>query len=118
MHQIFEWAPLLEVAGSSSFRVLSAQFGDGYAQEVGDGINTKSDSYSLTFKGDFEKIKAIMDFIDAHQGYLPFYWSPKDYQGDMLLWTCRGYSKDNISHNARQTGIWSLSCTFVQRHEP
>ncbi|EKO3908169.1 phage tail protein [Vibrio fluvialis] len=118
MPQIFEWAPLIEISGSSSFRVLSAQFGDGYLQEVGDGINTKSDSYSLQFKGDYSKIKAIMDFIDQHGGFIPFHWTPKDYDGEMLLWTCAGYSKSNISHNGRSTGIWSLSCTFNQRFEP
>ncbi|GHZ69281.1 Putative prophage LambdaSo, minor tail protein M [Vibrio cholerae] len=117
MPQVFEWAPLIEFAGSSSFRTLSAQFGDGYAQEVGDGINTKSDSYSLQFKGDYIKIKAIMDFIDEHKGYVPFYWSPNDYGDEMLLWVCAGYSKNNITHG-KDAGLWSLSCTFNQRFNP
>lgn len=118
MYQIFEWSPLVEYSGSPSFRTLSAQFGDGYTQEVGDGINTKMDSYSLSFRGEFAKIKAIMDFIDQHQGYIPFYWLPKDYCGEMLLFVCKGYNKDNVSHDGRPNGIWSLSCTFEQRHEP
>jgi len=118
MYQVFEWSPLIEISGSSEFRVLSAQFGDGYAQEAGDGINNKQSSYSLRFKGKYIEIADIIYFLDQHQGYIPFYFTPKDRPDEALLFTCKGYSKTNISDNGQNNGIWSLSCTFNQRFEP
>lgn len=118
MHQIFEWSPLVETAGSSAFRILSSRFGDGYQQSVGDGINNKIQSWNLTFKGSAEKIADIKFFLDQHKGYLPFRWSPKNSCGQLLLWDCKEYQESNISHNGRETGVWSLTCTFNQRFEP
>lgn len=118
MHQIFTWSPLVETAGSSSFRVLSAQFGDGYKQSVGDGINNKMESWNLSFKGKAEKIQDIKYFLDQHRGYIPFRWSPKISCGQLLLWECEEYQVTNISHNGRETGVWSLTCTFKERFEP
>lgn len=118
MHQVFEWSPLIETAGSTSFDVLTSRFGDGYKQSVGNGINNKIQSYNLTFKGSAEKIADIKYFIDQHKGYLPFRWAPKNSCNQLLLWDCTGYQESNISHNEREGGgVMSLTCTFNQRFD-
>lgn len=117
MYREFSWAPLIEVAGSAEFNVITAQFGDGYRQSVGDGMNNKAQSWSLSFKGKHEKIEEIKFFLDEHKGFLPFYWAPKCDNGKMSLWDCLSYRMTNISHNGRNTGLWSLTCTFNQRFD-
>jgi len=42
MTETFTWSPRVDPEGTSTFRVLRAQFGDGYAQEAGDGIHNET----------------------------------------------------------------------------
>ncbi|WP_241001703.1 phage tail protein, partial [Pseudomonas viridiflava] len=51
-----------------SYRVRASQFGDGYKQQVGDGLNNKLDSYPVTFSGTQERVLSIMTFLDRHAG--------------------------------------------------
>ena len=47
-------------------RVLTAQFGDGYDQTLGDGVNTKNDTFTANFKNrTAAEINLIADFLDA-----------------------------------------------------
>lgn len=47
-------------------RVLTAQFGDGYDQTLGDGVNTKNDSFTANFNNrTAAEINLIADFLDA-----------------------------------------------------
>ncbi|HCA18684.1 MAG TPA: phage tail protein [Alcaligenes faecalis] len=76
LHEQFIWCPMKEPDGASTFRILSAQLGDGYVQEVGDGINNETRSWPLQFAGYEGEIKPIRDFLRRHQGFRPFYWTP------------------------------------------
>jgi len=50
---------------SVTHRVLSAEFGDGYDQTVGDGVNTKNDSFSASFKNrSAAEVNLLADFFD------------------------------------------------------
>jgi phage-related protein len=50
---------------SVKHRVLTAQFGDGYDQTLTDGVNTKNDTFSATFKNRLAyEINLISDFLD------------------------------------------------------
>jgi len=50
----------------SNQRVLSAKFGDGYEQRVLDGINTKEETFSISFNNrSDEEVDAIADYFDA-----------------------------------------------------
>jgi len=54
-------------------RVLTATFGDGYEQRIADGINTLTETYSLSFK---TRLKADIDdivaFLDSKKGVTNF----------------------------------------------
>ena len=51
---------------ASKHRILTAKFGDGYEQRVLDGINTKDDSFSLSFNNrSAEDINLIAAFFDS-----------------------------------------------------
>jgi len=75
-YAVFNWVPKVNSEGTSSFRVLSAQFGDGYAQEAGDGLNNETVSWTLEFVGQESQIYPIRDFLRQHQGFKPFWWTP------------------------------------------
>ncbi|MCP6536485.1 phage tail protein, partial [Klebsiella pneumoniae] len=49
--EIFTWSPRVNPQQTVNFRVRKAQFGDGYAQVSGDGINTRSQDWELSFVG-------------------------------------------------------------------
>ena len=50
---------------TSKQRVLTASFGDGYNQRVLDGINTKEDSFSVSFKNrPYEEVEVIAAYLD------------------------------------------------------
>ena len=47
-------------------RILTAKFGDGYEQRLKDGINTKEETFSISFKNRTRaEINTIKDFLDA-----------------------------------------------------
>lgn len=53
---------------STKFRVLTATFGDGYEQRAKDGINTKEDTFSVSFNNRLTaEIKNISGFLDLYQ---------------------------------------------------
>lgn len=120
MAERFNFRIKAQPSGKVEFRTLEAQFGDGYSQAVGDGINTRVQSWNINVigniapgacandSGDYLEVKA---FLDARQGWQSFLWAPPgEPEG---LYRCSGYS-------AVQTGptIWSLSATFQQVFNP
>lgn len=71
----FTWSPQT-VSKKAVPRVLGAAFGDGYQQRVGDGINTISPEWSLTFSRVIADIDAIEAFLEARAGEESFDWTP------------------------------------------
>jgi len=104
---VFTWAPSLEVVGTTTFAVRTAQFSDGYSQAVADGINNRSDSWPLTFVGDTAKATAIKAFLDALQGYQSFLWSPPlRAQG---LFRCSSYT-----YQPHGAGVYTITAIFQE----
>lgn len=107
--ETFTFKPTLESSsGSVKPRTLSAQYGDGYRQVVGDGINNLPQTWSLQFSGDEDEIKEIKAFLDARAGYDPFYWKPP-FSDSTLIWTAADYSM-----TPKGGRIWNLSVDFTQ----
>lgn len=74
--EIFTWSPRVNPQQTVNFRVRKAQFGDGYAQVSGDGINTRSQDWELSFVGTEDYIRPIKQFFDRHAGTRAFQWTP------------------------------------------
>lgn len=112
MADTFIWSPTVAgSSGSTTQRVRKAQFGDGYAQRVADGINSKSSSFNLQFIGDAATIGAILTFLDAHAGATAFYWTPL--LRAQALFTCEKYSEPTKDGNA-----YTITATFDQTFAP
>lgn len=87
-------------------RVVVATFGDGYEQTKKDGINTRMESWNMSFK-DYRKddITQIKDFLDIVGNDGTFYWTPPDEL------TAKKWRMDG-SYNISFPGVLSRSITF------
>lgn len=97
--------------GQITDRNIVAQFGDGYAQRTGDGINTRQEAWPLQFTGTVKKIKPIKDFLDRHASRKTFLWTPPMGMPQAFV-TPAGYSLQ--PHTSRAKGVYTLSVVFEQ----
>jgi phage-related protein len=98
--------------GEVTPRVLTCGFGDNYSQRTGDGLNTLDESWPLTFNGlkqaGFEEIR---DFLEAHGGYIAFYWTiPRT--TTPLKWIARKWTKKPL-----EGGEWAITTTFQRVYD-
>ncbi|MDE1011275.1 MAG: phage tail protein [Paraburkholderia fungorum] len=105
--ETFTWLVRVGDAGAIKFRSRGAQFGDGYKQLVGDGINGKSSSWPITIIEPMDAMQPITDFLDRHGGYVPFQWTPP--YGAAALFTCAGYTPKRTAGS-----LITLTATFEQ----
>ena len=77
MANTFDFTPDRGFSKTTKPRVLLYQFGDGYAQRTGDGINNMPSVYNLTFNGrDVDTANAIIAFLEDTEGRTYFNWTP------------------------------------------
>lgn len=104
----FTYKPAQGASRNISPRVRTAQFGDGYMQRVGDGINTQPRVWDLTFSRKKADIDAIDAFLAARGGVESFDWTPPDgsAQGKFI---CKTWAKSMPS-----VRVQTLSGTFEE----
>lgn len=109
--ETFTWSPQRDTQGDITYRTRTAQFGDGYAQVVGDGINNEQQSWPLTFVRGTDEAEAIRDFFKRHAGYKAFLWTPP--LGELGLWRV-------TTHSLRPMGggVYTITATFEQAFHP
>lgn len=109
--ETFTWAPAPDVQGETTLRTRTAQFGDGYAQTTGDGLNNKAQSWPLSFTRREAEAQAILDFFDRHAGYKAFRWTPP--LGELGLWRVSQQSLRPLGG-----GLYTITATFEQAFHP
>lgn len=109
--ETFTWSPRIAAQGTTDFRVLTAQFGDGYSQRVGDGLNTEVQKWNLEFTGTDTYISPIATFLRRHQGFKSFSWRPP-------LSAEGFYRVDSMQVTALGRNVYTLSATFQQVFKP
>lgn len=104
--ETFTFAPNWGMELSKKPKVNVLIFGDGYEQRLKKGLNHNLRRYALTFSGDIERIKNIDLFLERHEGYRAFLWTPHhSIQGKFK---CEEWKmNDNESHA-------TLSCEFQE----
>lgn len=110
MTDTFNWPCITEPTGTVTLRARKAQFGDGYAQTVADGINAKVQSWPVSYTGDSSFIGPIAAFLDAHVG-VSFYWTPPN--GVQGYYQCATYTI--VPHGS---DLYTLTPTFQQVFKP
>lgn len=115
MTETFNWPVNVGASGEVTHKILKNEFGDGYTQAFGLGINSRSASYNVSVTGFVDgvrdpNIKPIIDFLDARKGYESFYWTAPD--GKTGLYRVESYSPTNDSQNGKTTVSWTMQETF------
>lgn len=103
----FTYVPSRGFTTETSPRVLTAAFGDGYIQKIGDGINTLVQSWNLQFNSNsITDITAIQSFFETKAGVISFTWRPPTESTDISV-ICPKWSKTYESEFSA-----SISATF------
>lgn len=105
----FNWVVSTQASATIGYVVRTAQFGDGYAQDVGEGINNKTESWEVSFTGSDTDVIAIMEFLDALGGYKSFFWTNP--LGKIGLYKCKDPKPMEVGGNT-----FSFTGTFVKSY--
>lgn len=71
----FTWQVDVGSGAEFNHRTLVARFGDGYAQEVADGINNETQIWTVSMFGTRSALAPALAFLREHKGYVPFVWT-------------------------------------------
>lgn len=110
----FTYDPLTDPVGTTTYRTLKAQFGDGYSQQCADGINNVYDTWALSWAGAAADVTPVKSFLDALQGYLPFYWTAP--LGTQQLYRVDMSSPPTLTPSTG--GNYVYTATFIQVFHP
>jgi len=108
MTQRFTWSPSPGPSQSIQPKVREAQFGDGYGQRVGAGINNAPRTLTLDFTGPTARIEAIDAFLKARNGVETFDFLAPD--GADGKWLCKSWTRTIIHRN-----VQSIGATFEEK---
>ena len=104
---------------ASTHRTLTAKFGDGYEQRVLDGINTKEDSFNLSFNNrTAEDINLIVAFFDSKAAKNFNFTVTDTFTGVNLSNTTMKVVCDTYNVNYLRENFHSLTCTIRRVYEP
>lgn len=113
---LFTYIPSWSTPLTTTPRILTAQFGDGYAQRVPDGLNTQPATYAVRFqKRTLADAQAIQAFIMAHIA-IPFLWTPPAPNDAQLQFV--------VNDKPAPTFVWeafnsyTVTATFTQDFTP
>lgn len=103
----FTWSPDPGASQTIQPRVRTANFGDGYQQRVGNGVNTMPRTWNLSFTRPASLINNIDAFLVARAGAESFDWTPP--VGAAGKWVCSNWSR-TVPHR----DVGTLSATFTE----
>ncbi len=106
----FKWRTQIQDSPSGEFkhRIKEIEFGDGYKQVAGDGINPESQTWLFAYMGLKDEVMSIFKFIRQHT-IKSFIWTPPF--GEKGLYRVKA---DSISMIPISGGVMKLTATFEQ----
>lgn len=111
---IFNWQPDYGAQADVTPNVLTAQFGDGYSQDIPLGINFMPQVWTLKFNRDPDTdADDIYNFLISQGGYKRFWWTPPRQAVAIKVKTV-----GKISKTETDAGQTTISCTFNQVFDP
>ncbi|AOM40027.1 phage tail protein [Xenorhabdus hominickii] len=112
----FTYIPRVNAAGDVTQKVRTVQFGDGYTQRSGSGLNSEHQNWTVSFVGNKQYIGEIRQFLVRHAGYRAFKW--QNPLSDMGLYVCQGHKLTAMGMNGRQEPMYQLSAVFETTYQP
>lgn len=101
--------PIVSTNREVKTRHIEANFGDGYSQRAGDGINTIKDKWNVEWTAlsqvNFDELN---DFFEEKEGYKDFNWTPPG-ESTSKKFVCKNW---NVSHLG--ASLFNLSAQFDQ----
>jgi phage-related protein len=111
MTDTFTWKAQVNSSGDGEFLMSSSKFGDGYSQDVPNGLNSETQAWSVQVEGVKSKVQPVLDFIRSHKG-VSFFWTPP-------LSAAPGYFKcKKYSLSDKGGSYWALTLNFEQGYAP
>jgi len=112
--ETFTWRTQIQngMEGSFEHRVREAQFGDGYKQTAGDGINPETQSWPIVLTGRNSDILPALAFIRNHTTKSFIWTSPF---GELGLYRV---VKDSIKASPVSGSSVTVQATFEQAFKP
>ncbi|MDI2594116.1 phage tail protein [Pseudomonas sp. 681] len=114
MAETFNYCAQIGADGEVEQSTWENDFGDGYTQAGGIGINTKRQTWNMTFTGPLAPgadLKGIWEFLDRHEGYKSFLWTPPG--GVQGRYRCTGYKPRPLG-----ASLYTLTFVFKQVFNP
>lgn len=116
---VFDYKIRANPSAAIKFRTNSVQFGDGYSQSVGEGINPRLQEWSFSITGTDSVVEcgptgdylAAKAFLDARKGYESFLWTPPG--ESQIRVKCADYTLSKNGPN-----VFTLSGKFTQVFYP
>jgi phage-related protein len=97
---------------SSKDTVRTAQFGDGYKQVSGTGLNDEILNYAFSFTGDPQTAREIHAFLQRHK-IKSFTFTPPG--GELALWRVEANSLQRVTLSKK---VETVTATFEQAFLP
>lgn len=106
----FKWRTQIQDSPSGEFkhRIKEIEFGDGYKQVAGDGINPETQTWTFAYVGLKDEVMPIFKFIRQHTAK-SFIWTPPF--GEKGLYRIKA---DSITMIPVSVGVMKLTATFEQ----
>ena len=102
---------------ASKSRVLMAKFGDGYEQRISNGINSRDEGYSVSFRNRTKAfIDDVVDFLDTKAGVTKFDFIIPDTNSGGGEQTVKVVC-DTYNTNFEYDDFYSLTATFRRVYE-
>ncbi len=105
-------------SGQVDQRILRADFGDGYSQRAGDGINAALNRWTVSFRSTWlgecvgtYGVKDVRDFLVARGGWQSFRWTPPG--GVQGFYTAVGFGITPEGNS-----VFTLTATFEEVFYP
>jgi len=109
--ETFTWNTEAGADGDVAFRQRSTQFGDGYRQVAGDGLNSESQSWPISHVSMKPIALEVAAFLRRHANGKAFLWTPP--LGVLGLYTCSGFKPVNVGGK-----VWRITATFETAYHP
>lgn len=88
----FTWKSNYDFNNKNTPRIKTIKFGDGYEQNVPDGINNLLLNYTFTFDGDLHQTTAILHFLATRNGSESFCFLPPAPRGQISRFVCQEWT--------------------------
>lgn len=111
MTDTFTWRAEAKSQGNGEFAVYTSKFGDGYSQEVPQGLNNETQKWSVVVSGYSAYVQPALDFIRAHKGQVFFWHAPRTSAPG--YYKCKRYSLSDEGG-----AYWTLTLEFEQGYLP